>query len=72
MFDQLGDKGTRKGDTENGDLFELTRRAKGKFKFRLMLGSEPDMPYGQSKVNPYDTDISDIMAKFTDIKETPA
>ena len=61
MFDQLGDGNTRKGSTEYGDRFNLERRANGLFNLSLSLRTEAKHPYGMGKIDPYETDITDIL-----------
>lgn len=63
MFEQLGEQGQRSGPTEYGDKFRLQRLGKDRFELRVYLNEVAENPYGMSKIDPYDTDISDIMAR---------
>ena len=64
MFDQLGDNsGSRSGPTEFGDKFTLHRR-KNDFDLLIWTFDRPQQPFGMAKVDPYDTDISEILAQF--------
>ena len=60
MFEQMGDRKTRHGTTEYGDVFNLQRRATG-FSLELLLYDEPRKPHGSGKRSPENTDISGIL-----------
>ncbi len=62
-FDGLGKSGSRSSCDEYGNQYELRKASKGRFQLRLHITDEPKKPYGMTKVDPYDTDISDILAR---------
>ena len=64
MFEQLGKHGQRSGPTEYGDNFRLQRLTKDSFKLTVYLSNTARNPYGMSKVDPYETDISDILERI--------
>ena len=64
MFRQLGDRPNKAHRTEYGDMYCLERRTGGRFHVFLELLPEPKNPHGMAHVDPYDTDISDILARI--------
>ena len=63
VFGLLGKSGTKSSCDEYGNQYELRKASKGRFQLRLHITDEPKKPYGMTKVDPYDTDISDILAR---------
>ena len=64
MFEQLAEQGQRSGPTEYGDSFKLQRLGSGTFELNVYFHEDAKKPYGMSKIDPYDTDISDILARL--------
>ena len=65
MFEQMGEKNTRTGPTEHGDQFHLARKSGGRFAFNLWLFNEAKNSFAMRAVDPYDTDISDILERIS-------
>lgn len=64
MFEMLGDKNTKGARTEYGDMYSLARRKGNRFQLLLELLPEPKNPRGMGHIDPYDTDISDILSRL--------
>ena len=62
MFEQMGEQNSRVGGTEYGDQFDLVRKSGDRFKLKLRLFREAVNPFRLRAVDPYQTDISKILA----------
>ena len=62
MFEQMGEQKSRRGSTEHGDKFSLVRKSGDRFALSLWLYKEAEIPFEMRSADPYQTDISDILA----------
>ncbi len=62
MFEQMGEQNSRVGPTEYGDQFNLVRKSGDRFVLKLRLYREAKNTFVMRSVDPYQTDISDILA----------
>ena len=64
MFEVLGDRASKGARTEYGDLYKLGRLKNNRFSLYLSLLPVPKNPHGMAHIDPYDTDISDILSRL--------
>jgi hypothetical protein len=65
MFDALGDKKKKSARTEYGDAYTIARSYEDAIMLKIQLRSFPRNPHGMTKVDPYDTDIGEILDRFS-------
>lgn len=64
MFEQMGEQNSRVGPTEHGDKFRLVRKSCDRFVLTLYLYREAKNTFQMRAVDPYQTDISDILERL--------
>ena len=63
MFEQMGEQNSRVGPTEHGDKFKLVRKSGDRFVLQLRLFRVAENSFQMRAIDPYQTDISDILAR---------